>query len=274
MVGVSSPTSCRSRSTPAGRPWPVTVRTPSASSTCAPIKARIHRIASPGWVVRGRPRRDPDRAAGDDGGGQERRGVGQIRLDRAVDGATGPGSTRQVLAPLSSTTTPTARSISTVISMCGMDGTGLPVCTTVRPVPVARARQQQSGDELGRRRGVDPHRPAGQGAGSVQHERQGVAVDPGAQVAQRVDASPGIGDDSGCPAAPGARIDGDALPFVLHGTGGTVRIDASSPSFVSDYWARATGWSDGQCTPASPVPCSTTHRDDGGNAPRCRGGGG
>ena len=46
--------------------------------------------------------------------------------------AIGPGWTRQVFArPVSagvSTCTPLSRSIATVMSMCGMDGTGGPTC--------------------------------------------------------------------------------------------------------------------------------------------------
>ena len=51
---------------------------------------------------------------------------------------------------------------------------------------VARAGQQQPGHELGGRRRVDHHLAAGQRAGAVQGERQPVAVDVGAERAQRV----------------------------------------------------------------------------------------
>jgi hypothetical protein len=38
----------------------------------------------------------------------------------------GPGATRQAFGSESSTSTPASRSIATVMSMCGSDGTGLP----------------------------------------------------------------------------------------------------------------------------------------------------
>ena len=41
--------------------------------------------------------------------------------------AIGPGATRHVFGSVSSTSTPALRSMSTVISMCGMEGTGLPL---------------------------------------------------------------------------------------------------------------------------------------------------
>ena len=42
------------------------------------------------------------------------------------DTVIGPGETRQVFGSASSTSTPASRSIATVISMCGSDGTGFP----------------------------------------------------------------------------------------------------------------------------------------------------
>src|SRR3954469_16791610 len=45
----------------------------------------------------------------------------------------GPGATRQRLAWVSSTSTPTSRSIDTVIATWGADGTDSPVCTIVNP---------------------------------------------------------------------------------------------------------------------------------------------
>lgn len=47
--------------------------------------------------------------------------------------AIGPGSTRQIAGRESSTTTPTSRRTSTVISMWGMLGSVCPTCRTVRP---------------------------------------------------------------------------------------------------------------------------------------------
>ena len=48
-------------------------------------------------------------------------------------GVTGPGATAQRFASASSTSTPCSRSIATVISMCGSDGTGLPSWRTSTP---------------------------------------------------------------------------------------------------------------------------------------------
>ena len=56
---------------------------------------------------------------------------GSITQSRAV---IGPGSTRQVLASESSTSTPASRSMATVISMCGSEGTGFPSWCTVIPL--------------------------------------------------------------------------------------------------------------------------------------------
>ena len=84
-TGASSPTSRRSASTPWIRPVPVTSARPRRSSAVAPIGASTPRIASPAWVVRGRPVGNGHRAAGDQRGGQERGRVGQVGLDRHVD---------------------------------------------------------------------------------------------------------------------------------------------------------------------------------------------
>ena len=84
MPGVSSPTSLRSTSMPWIAPEPVNSRPASVSSQEPPISVKISRSASPGWVVRARPVGDGDPAAGDQGRGQERLGVRQVRLDGQV----------------------------------------------------------------------------------------------------------------------------------------------------------------------------------------------
>ena len=48
-------------------------------------------------------------------------------------GLIGPGATAQRLASESSTSTACSRSMATVMSMCGCDGTGLPSCRTSTP---------------------------------------------------------------------------------------------------------------------------------------------
>ena len=48
--------------------------------------------------------------------------------------AIGPGETCQRFGSASSTSTPWRRSREIVISMCGIDGTGLPSCSTSTPL--------------------------------------------------------------------------------------------------------------------------------------------
>ena len=81
-VGVSSPTSCRSRSTPRSVSGSRDGSPSSIRSTLQPISARIPRIASPACVVARRPVRDGHRPAGDRGRREKRCGVGQVGLDR------------------------------------------------------------------------------------------------------------------------------------------------------------------------------------------------
>ena len=96
-------------------------------------------------VAHASPRRRSPRPAR----GTARRSTGPARsCGRAA--RTGPGATAQRLASVSSTSTPCSRSIATVISMWGSDGTGLPSWRTSTPVLVAGPGQQQRGDELRR----------------------------------------------------------------------------------------------------------------------------
>ena len=100
--------------------------------------------------------------------------------------AIGPGDTCQRLAWVSSTSTPASRSIDTVIATWGADGTDSPVCTIVSPSVNAAPGQQQTGDELRRRRRVDLHSAAGNRSAAAHRERQAVAVDVHAEAAKRV----------------------------------------------------------------------------------------
>ena len=100
----------------------------------------------------------------------------------------GPGATRQRLGSASSTSTPWRRSIATVMSMWGMEGTGLPSCSTSTPSSYLAPGQQQRRDELRRRRRVDHHLAARHRARSADHEGQRAAVvvvDRHAERAQR-----------------------------------------------------------------------------------------
>ena len=145
------------------------------SDTAQPIRARMPRSASPACVVARGQSRTVTRPPDDRGQRQERRRVGEVGLDRGGrSAATGPGRDRPaVRRRASSTSTPCARSIATVMSMWGSDGTGLPIVAHVHALLVARAGQQQGGDELRGRRGVDDDRAAGDPAAAAHGERQG-----------------------------------------------------------------------------------------------------
>lgn len=119
------------------RPVPVKVSPRSVSSQEPPIAVKISRSASPGWVVRsgqsGMVTRPPvTRAAARNGWALERSGsIVRSRPSRAE------GDTRQTFGspPVSGSSTwaPTARSMSTVIRMCGIEGRVVPVCRTSTP---------------------------------------------------------------------------------------------------------------------------------------------
>ena len=132
-TGVSSPTSCRSASSPSRRPWPVTVSPASVRSTVQPIRASRSRRTSPACVVdRGQSRTVtlPPVVAASARNGAALDRSGSIRWST---GSTGPGATRHRLGSASSTSTPCSRSMATVMSRWGCDGTGLPSWSTSTP---------------------------------------------------------------------------------------------------------------------------------------------
>ncbi len=99
-----------------------------------PIRASRSRSASPGWVVScGQPSTvtEPPVTAARARKGAALERSGSMTVSSAV---TGPGATRQRLGSASSTSTPWRRSSETVISMCGIDGTGLPSCSRSTPL--------------------------------------------------------------------------------------------------------------------------------------------
>ena len=113
----------RPRPGPAGDRQPVGV---VLDRRAEPAQQAAQRVAGLGGAHR--PVRDGDPATGDHGRGQERRGVGEVRLDlQPCRACSGPGSTRQVWSSTCSTIAPAARSISTVISMCAPDGSRPPL---------------------------------------------------------------------------------------------------------------------------------------------------
>lgn len=131
MPGVSSPTSPRSTSMPWIEPEPLNTRPYSVSSQVPPISVKISRSWSPGWVVRvgqsGMTTLPPvTRAAARNGWALDRSGSIVRSRPRSA-----PGVTRQTFGspPDSgvSTCAPTERSMSTVIRMCGMEGSVEPM---------------------------------------------------------------------------------------------------------------------------------------------------
>ena len=182
-VGVSSPTSCRSMSMPRNRSGPVTVH-PSG-----PLRGRPSPAGSPtgvaGLIGVGRPVRNGDLAAGDRCCRQKRGGVGEIGFDDQSRTAIGPGSTRQRSATASSTTTPTDR-MPGPSSRCAASTAARPFVQNGDAIGEGCGAEQQPGDELGRRTGIDPDAAAAQRPGTPHGEGQTVAVDVGAEPAQRV----------------------------------------------------------------------------------------
>lgn len=122
---------------PCTAPEPVNSRPRSVSSQEPPISVKISRSRSPGWVVRSGQSGMTTvpavtRAAARKGWAFDR--SGSIVRSRP---SSAPGVTRHTLGspPDSgvSTCAPTARSMSTVIRMCGMEGSEEPVWRTSTP---------------------------------------------------------------------------------------------------------------------------------------------
>ena len=163
MAGVSSPTSCRSRSTPEqARRSAARSGRRRRGSTSQPISVRISRSSSPGWVVRGRPVADRHATAGGGGRGRgtARRWTGRARSAWST-AATGPGATAHRLASVSSTSTPCCAQHRDRHLDVGERGHRLADVADVDAGVVAGAGEQQRRDELRRRAGVDHHRAAG-----------------------------------------------------------------------------------------------------------------
>ena len=188
MVGVSSPTSCRSASIPASdpipEPRPVTVRPRSSLITDAPMSTRMSAMASPGWVVSVGHRGTVTSTTGDRRGCQERRRVGQVRFDhrrprRDRAGEHVPGVRLGVVDPHPDRAE--RRDGHPDVRLGGDGGT---VVHHPHPAFVGRAGQQEGGQELRRGGGVDPHRPATQRTAAAHGERQRVPVDVRSEVSQ------------------------------------------------------------------------------------------
>ena len=171
-AGASSPTSCRSRSTPSIESAPRT-RSPSATkSTAQPIRGQdlAQRVA--GLGRRARPVAHDHLAAAHRGQREERRGVRQVRLDGAVERADRAGRDRPPVGV-------GVVDLDAVLAQhrhrhldVGERRDRLAVVAYVDAVLVAGPGQQQRGDELRRRRGVDDHRAARGPSPSRDPERQ------------------------------------------------------------------------------------------------------
>ncbi len=133
-TGASSPASCRSASRPPMVPVPCRSRPSASRLTSAPIRASSAGKAAPAWEVRAghpgiRTRPPVTTPAARNAAALDRSG------STTHSGAMGrPGSTTHSDRTESSTDTPAARSICTVIRMCGPDGTGGPSCRTRSPL--------------------------------------------------------------------------------------------------------------------------------------------
>ena len=211
---------CRARS-----PVPRTV-SPSLveASRRRPSRSRRSRSPSPAWVRARRPAGHGDPAAGDQRGGEERRGVGQVRLDLDVDGAERAAAPPPDVGGGVVDRTPPLAQHRTVISMCGWLGTGGPTWRTATPVVEAGAGQQQRRDELAggaRRRCATgpPRRPAG----AVHGERQR-ARGRRRRCRRRARAAPSSRGPIGRSPGPRVAVEGDRRPSASAATGGRKRI--------------------------------------------------
>ena len=159
ITGVSSPTSRRSASMPVS-----TLGTGDGQAargrarTCRASALQQVRSTSPAWrgahaASPGTVTRPPvTMAAARNGAALDRSGSTAQRRRRAA----GPARPASDGLRVSRRATPAARSISTVIAMCGADGTGGPSWRTSMPLVEAGRGEQQAGDELAttrRRRG-------------------------------------------------------------------------------------------------------------------------
>ncbi len=172
MVGVSSPASCRSRSTPRIAPVPVTASTSPSSRVVAPIRSRMPGSRAPGWVVRaGHPgtRTVPPATSA---AAQERAGVGQVRLDAHVPGGDRPRGDLPQRGPRvvdDDAGVPQHLHGHLDVRQARQRAAGVP---QLQPAAEPRGGQQQAGDELAGRGGVDVDRTTLDGARAGHRERQ------------------------------------------------------------------------------------------------------
>ena len=109
----------------------------------------------PGWSGAATRARGPGRRWSAPASGTARRWTGPARSSRRRLGRVRAAPSR--CSRRTSTSTPCSRRHATVISMWGSEGTGGPSWRTLDALVVRRAGEQQRGDELARRGGVDDH---------------------------------------------------------------------------------------------------------------------
>ena len=120
------------------------------------------RVAGLGRALR--PVGHGDASAGHHGGRDERRGVGQVRLDvQRRRRAAAPARPARRWVSASSTRTP-RRAASRRSSRCAADGSAAPSWRTSMPLAKRGAASSSAGDELRRQRGVDLDGAAGEPA--------------------------------------------------------------------------------------------------------------
>ena len=133
-----------------------------------------------------RPAGDANRARADHGRGDERDGIGQVRFDVPVPRRDDAGPH---LPTVGCRVVDVHAGLAQHRHRHGDVRRRRQRRTAVlhgQAVGERRAGEQQAGDELRRRRGVDVHSPAGDRSGAAHPERQAVAVDVDAQAAQRI----------------------------------------------------------------------------------------
>ena len=133
------------------------------------------------------PVRDAHRASGDEGGGEEGGGVGEVRLDGDVEAgelararpARCWGRRRRRWPPRPGVSRPSSR-------RAARSGSGLPTWWTTTPVVVPRPGEQQPGDELRGRGGVERHRAPAHPPGRRRRRTAGSRRPPSSTAAPRV----------------------------------------------------------------------------------------
>ena len=231
-AGVSSPTSCRSRSTPDSRR-----RSDHGEVAVGQAHLAAHEGEDLAQLVAGLrggggPVGDGDPTAGGGREGEERGRVGQVGLDVVVDGPDRPGGDRPAVGVAVVDLDPVlAEHLHRHLDV-GERRHRLADVAHVDAVVVAGAREQQRRDELRRGAGVDGDGASGHGARAVHGEGEcapAAVVDPDAERAAARSASGRRGA-----AACGGRRRSATVPSASPTTGGTKRITVpASPQSTS-----------------------------------------